>query len=259
MRPINTGLLRTITISTIILGCTGVIFLSGALVQFITVSQINQIFGLKRMNTQIDKLAGHVIICGFGRIGREVAKDLTAGDTRFVVVERDEARVEQARALGYLCLQADATDEARLEAAGVMRAHTLATVLPTDAVNVFITLSARSLNPALEIIARGDAPSSERKLAAGGGEQGGAADAYRGGADRRDDPVPGDGAVHPRVGGDGGFREDAAGAWAEHGCGDGGAGQRGGGAEHCGGGGGGGWRLLRGAAQPARWRGADPA
>ncbi len=164
VRPINTPLLRTISISTIMFGCTGVIFLSGALVQFITLNQINQIFGLKRMNTQIDKLTGHIIICGFGRIGVELAKDLHAARAAFVVLELDDARSEHARSLGYLCLQMDATDEAGLQAAGVMRAHTLATVLPNDAANVFITLSARSLNPELEIIARGDAPSTERKL-----------------------------------------------------------------------------------------------
>ena len=164
VRPIDTPLLRGISISTIIFGCTGVIFLSGALVQYITISQVNQIFGLKRMNTQIDKLSGHVIICGFGRIGVALAKDLAAGRAAFVIVDMDEAHAEQARALGYLCIQADATDEAGLQAAGVMRASTLATVLPSDAANVFITLSARSLNPGLEIIARGDEPSTERKL-----------------------------------------------------------------------------------------------
>jgi voltage-gated potassium channel len=164
VRPIDTTVLRSISISTIIFGCTGVIFLSGALVQFITVNQINQIFGLKRMNTQIDKLVGHVIICGFGRIGFMLAKELEAGRTAFVILERDDARAEQARDLGYLCIQADATDETGLQAAGIMRARTLATVLPNDAANVFITLSARSLNPILEIIARGDAPSTERKL-----------------------------------------------------------------------------------------------
>src|SRR5690349_14517963 len=66
--PIDTALLRGITITVIVLGCTGMIFLTGALVQFITLNQINQILGLKRMTTQIDRLRDHVIICGFGRI-----------------------------------------------------------------------------------------------------------------------------------------------------------------------------------------------
>ena len=164
VRPIDTTLLRTITISTIVFGCTGVIFLTGALVQFITLNQLNQVLGLKRMSNQIDSLTGHVIICGFGRTGAQLARELLAGGAHFVIVERGEARAAQARELGYLCVSADATEEATLLAAGVTRASTLATVLPADAVNVFITLSARSLNPNLEIIARGDAPSTESKL-----------------------------------------------------------------------------------------------
>ena len=164
VHPIDTVLLRTITLSTIVMGCTGVIFLTGALVQFITLNQIDQIVGLKRMNNQIDKLSGHVIICGFGRIGVMLAQELDAGGANFVVLDQEDAKVEQARSLGYLCIQADATDEATLRSAGVGRARTLATVLPNDAANVFITLSGRSLNPELEIIARGEASSTESKL-----------------------------------------------------------------------------------------------
>jgi voltage-gated potassium channel len=164
VRPIDTTLLRGITISTIVFGCTGIIFLTGALVQLITLNQLTQILGTKRMNTQIDRLTDHVIVCGFGRIGVMLAQELEAGSVAFVVVEQSQARMEQARGLGYLCIQADATDEVSLQAAGVSRARILATVLPNDAANVFITLSARSLNPNLRIIARGEAPSTESKL-----------------------------------------------------------------------------------------------
>jgi voltage-gated potassium channel len=69
VRPINTPALNVITLSLIVFGCTGVIFLTGALVQFITLSQLNKVMGLKRMNTQIDLLKGHVVLCGFGRLG----------------------------------------------------------------------------------------------------------------------------------------------------------------------------------------------
>lgn len=164
VRPVDTTLLRTITISTIVLGCTGVIFLTGALVQFITLNQLNQIFGLRRMSSQVEKLSGHVIICGFGRIGTMLAQELAAGGAAFVILDQDSARIEQARTLGYLCSEANATEEAALLAVGVARARILATVLPDDAANVFITLSARSLNPELKIIARGEAPSTESKL-----------------------------------------------------------------------------------------------
>lgn len=164
VHPVDTPLLRGITIGTIVFGCTGMIFVTGALVQFITVNQLTQIFGLKRMNTRIDHLKDHVVICGFGRLGIVLAHDLHAGGASFVVLEQDESHVGHARALGYLCLQGDATDEEALRSAGIERARTLATVLPNDAANVFITLSARSLNPQLEIIARGEIPSTERKL-----------------------------------------------------------------------------------------------
>ncbi len=164
VHPVDSPLLRGITISTIVFGCTGMIFLTGALVQFITLNQLNQIFGLRRMNTQIDKLDRHVIVCGFGRIGTALAQELTAGGTPFVLLEQDEANATQARRLGYLCLQGDATDATVLGDAGVMRARTLATVLPNDASNVFITLRARGLNPDLEIIARGELPGTEAML-----------------------------------------------------------------------------------------------
>jgi voltage-gated potassium channel len=164
VRPVESPLLRGITIGTIVLGCTGMIFVTGALVQFITLSQLNQVFGLKRMNTQIEKLNNHIIVCGFGRIGESLAAGLRAGGAAFVILEHDEASAERARDQGYLCMRADATDEAALQTAGVMRARTLATVLSNDAANVFITLSARSLNPELEIIARGELPNTESKL-----------------------------------------------------------------------------------------------
>jgi voltage-gated potassium channel len=164
VHPVETPLLRGITISTIVLGCTGMIYLTGALVQFITLSQIDQIFGVKRMSHQIDRLRNHVIVCGFGRIGMMLAQGLHAGGADFVIVEQSEAAVVMARSLSYLCLQADATDETALRAAGIDHARTLATVLSNDAANVFITLSARSLNPNLEIIARGELPSTESKL-----------------------------------------------------------------------------------------------
>jgi voltage-gated potassium channel len=164
VHPIETPLLRGITISTIVFGCTGMIYLTGALVQFITLNQINEIFGIKRMSNQIDRLRNHVIICGFGRIGLMLAQELHAGGAEFVILEAAEGPVAHARSLGYLSLQADATDETALQAAGIGHARTLATVLSNDAANVFITLSARSLKPDLVIIARGELPSTERKL-----------------------------------------------------------------------------------------------
>ena len=171
VRPIDTSVLRAITIAQIVLGCTGMIFLTGTLIQLITVSQFQAFFGTRRMQKEIDQLSGHVIICGYGRIGQSLAVDLKAGGHQFVVLDRGESRLESAKSAGYLTMQGDATDEDVLKSAGILRARALTTVLPDDAANVFITLSARSLNKDLTIISRGEIPSTERKLIQAGADQ----------------------------------------------------------------------------------------
>jgi len=169
--PIDTPALRAITITLIISGCTGMLFLTGGLIQAITASQFQQILGCRRMQRDIDRLSGHVIVCGYGRIGQMLARELKAGKCDFVVIDRGGDRFEGSRELGYLTLQGDATSEDILTLAGIDRARALATVLPDDAANVFITLSARSLNRALTIIARGELPSTENKLIQAGADR----------------------------------------------------------------------------------------
>ncbi len=171
VRPIDTPYLHAVTMATIVLGCTGMIVLTGVLVQALTFSQIRQLMGANRMRSDISKLTSHVVVCGYGRIGVMLARDLAAGGAPFVILEREEARVEEARAAGHLAIQGDATDEASLRAVGIERATVVATVLPGDATNVFITLTARGLNAGLRIIARGEAPSTEKKLIQAGADQ----------------------------------------------------------------------------------------
>jgi voltage-gated potassium channel len=171
VRPVDTPYLHGVTIATIVLGCTGMIAVTGSLVQVLTFSQFQRLMGENRVKSEIDKLRGHVIICGYGRIGRMLAKDLATGGAAFLILDNDETRLAAARELGYLCWLGDATNEDSLRAVGVERARVLATVLPSDAANVFITLSARSLNPDLQIIARGEAPTTESKLLQAGADQ----------------------------------------------------------------------------------------
>jgi voltage-gated potassium channel Kch len=171
IRPIDTPALNAITMALIVLGCTSVIFLTGALVQFFTLNQFGNIAGLKRMNKQIDQLTGHVVVCGFGSLGAELSRALSASSAGLVIVESNDARVSEARAQGYLCIAGDATNEASLQAAGVARAHALATVLAKDALNVFITLSGRAMNRDLLIVARGELPSTENKLLQAGADK----------------------------------------------------------------------------------------
>jgi voltage-gated potassium channel Kch len=169
--PLDRPYLHFGTLGTVVLGCTGMILFTGAMVQVFTSFQIKQLLGLNRVKTDIDKLKDHVIVCGFGRIGFMLAKDLASGGLPFVILELRDKRFQEALDLDYLAMQVDATDETALIAAGVRQAKVLATVLPDDAANVFITLSARSLNPHLHIIARGEVPSTESKLIQAGADQ----------------------------------------------------------------------------------------
>lgn len=123
------------------------------------------------MRSEIDKLSGHVIICGFGRIGQVLAEELTAAKHLFVVVDSTPERIAMAQERGYLAMAGNATEEEALIDAGIKRASVLATVLPDDALNVFITLSARNLNADLSIIARGELPTTHKKLVQAGANQ----------------------------------------------------------------------------------------
>src|ERR1700709_1180305 len=92
VHPIATPYLHGVTVALMLLGCTGMILLTGALVQFLTITQLQQILGGRRVKAEIDRLENHVIVIGFGRIGAMLAKELKAGGAPFMVVESDEKR-----------------------------------------------------------------------------------------------------------------------------------------------------------------------
>ncbi len=164
VRPILDPGLRIFTIFVIVAGTSSAVYIVGAFLQMITEGEINRALGARRMTREIAILEQHVIICGFGRMGVLLAKRLSEAKRPFVIVDRDETRIEQAQALGYLVRLGDATDEQLLQEAAIANAAALATVLPNDALNVFITLTARNLNPELMILARGEQVSTEKKL-----------------------------------------------------------------------------------------------
>lgn len=171
VRPIDTTGLRVFTMGVIVAGTTAEVYTLGGLIQMITQGEIRQLLGARRMRGEIDSLTGHVIICGFGRIGQVLAEELKAVERAFVIVDNTPTRVAMAQAAGFRVIQANATDEQGLIDAGVKRAAVLATVLPDDALNVFITLSARELNGSLVIIARGELPGTHKKLTQAGANQ----------------------------------------------------------------------------------------
>jgi len=155
----------------IVVGVSTALYIMGGLVQMVAEGEINRALGLRRVTREIERLKDHVVLCGFGRMGQTLARELHRSRTSFVVIEKDPERIAEATALGYLAVSADATEEEALLSVGVMRARTLVTTLPGDADNVFITLTAHNLNPALRIIARGELRSTEKKLIQAGADQ----------------------------------------------------------------------------------------
>ncbi len=165
-----TPALRAFTMLVIVAGYVTVVYIVGGFIQMITEGEFNRALGARRMTREIANLREHVIICGFGRIGQILARKLVESRIPFVVLDSNPDRITAAEARGYLVRLGNASDEVILENAGIQRAKVLATVLPDDAINVFITLTARNLNPDLMIVARGEFPSTEKKLRQAGAD-----------------------------------------------------------------------------------------
>jgi voltage-gated potassium channel len=138
-------------------------YLVSALAQTVIETQFDR--GKRRaMDQQINRLADHFIVCGFGRVGREACQQLKKQGQAFVVIDADSSRIDRIQALGYLHVIGDASDDQVLIQAGISRARTLLTAVQGDAGNVYITLSARALNPHVFIVARAATAEAEHKL-----------------------------------------------------------------------------------------------
>jgi len=133
--------------------------------KYVIDGEFNQYFKNYKLLTAINKLDNHVIICGFGRNGRQAAHVLKKHDTRFVVIEQKKEIVSSINhKYSDLILEGDATIDEVLLKGGIAKAKALITTLPIDADNVFIVLSARALNPKLIIISRASEDNSDKKL-----------------------------------------------------------------------------------------------
>lgn len=157
---------RVFTIFLIIGGVGGSLFVLTQLFQAVVQGELKNMLGRRGMQKKIDKLAGHVIVCGAGRVGDVVADRFRQDGQSFIVLDRDEAICRKLAEQGVLTLEGDATRDAVLLAAGVERARGVIAALPHDADNVYVTLTARSLNPdpRLSIVARADRPEAVDKL-----------------------------------------------------------------------------------------------
>ena len=164
VRPIVDPGLKLFTLFVVVTGCSAGIYVLGGFVQMIAEGEIQRAFGARRMSRGIEQTNDHAIICGYGRVGRVLVDELRQNGVSLVVVDRDADRLADAEREGVFVVSGDASDEAVLRRAGIERASVLATVLPGDAENVFVTLTARDISDSIQIIARGECESTERKL-----------------------------------------------------------------------------------------------
>jgi len=185
---------QIVDVGLVLIG-VGTLFYALATVTELFVSgHLGQILAAKRSQKMIDSLKDHYIICGFGRVGRQVARDLYAAGAQYVVVDSNLASKPLAESHGMQFVEGDATDDAVLSQTNISTARSLIACADSDAQNVFITLTARDLRADIVIVARASTEDTERKL-------------KRAGADRVISPYKASGtemarlALHPQLSG----------------------------------------------------------
>lgn len=142
------------------------------LTRYVVDGEINLYFKHRRIMKEIDKLENHVIVCGYGRNGKQAVETLIKHKTKFVIIEMDEKRIEEieANSRKIICIKGDATLDETLLRAGILNAKALITALPKDADNVFIVLTACSINDKIQIISRASNAGSVAKLKKAGAD-----------------------------------------------------------------------------------------
>jgi voltage-gated potassium channel len=158
------------TMVLIVVGVGAILYGLGRMAQFVVGEQLTGVFRRRVVKRQVDKLEGHFIICGYGRVGEAVARQFAAHAAKFVVIDHDPDSVARAEAEGFLTVRGDATADEILELAGVRRAKGLVAAVGSDAGNIYVTLSARVLNPALLIVARAGTDDTASKLERAGAD-----------------------------------------------------------------------------------------
>jgi voltage-gated potassium channel len=151
-------------------GASVVLLAIGAMTQTVIELELNQFFGKRRVKGMIDKLQSHFIVCGYGRVGRGAAEELSTAHELFVVVDHSEERVERAMKDGMLAVVGDATHDDVLREVGIAKAKGLIATLSSDADNLFLILSAKALNSRLHLSARVDEDTSEQKMRRAGAD-----------------------------------------------------------------------------------------
>jgi voltage-gated potassium channel len=159
---------------TMVLLVTGVgtlFYAAVSSVELVVEGTIRGYFGRRRMEAAISKLSGHYILCGYGRVGQQVAREFALDGVPFVIIEQGPEMVAECVEEGYLVLLGEASDDDVLEKAGIRRAKGLVAAVDSDADNIFLVLSARKLNPKLHIVARASSDESAAKLEIAGADR----------------------------------------------------------------------------------------
>jgi voltage-gated potassium channel len=167
VRPLS-GAGRAVTITLIVGGLAGAAYAAGVFSRIVIGGELLEVLGRRRMNRDIARTSGHIIVCGYGRVGRNVCLDLRDEGVEVVVIEKDEDSIARADSEGVLVVRGDATDEQHMRAAGIDRCSGLILTLSSEAENVYVTLLARDLRPEILVMARSITDQGEQRLLAAG-------------------------------------------------------------------------------------------
>jgi voltage-gated potassium channel len=163
-----TAAFRAFTIALIVLGVGATLYTVTALMETLLESRINDTYRRRRMQHNIADMRGHVIVCGYGQVGRSIVQIVRNADRPVVVVDRVESRCESC---GEPFVVGDATDDDVLRQAGIERASTLVLATDNDVDNVYVALSARAMRADLFIVARASEAAAEPKLRQAGADR----------------------------------------------------------------------------------------
>ncbi len=148
----------------IVFGVGSFLYVITKIAEYIVAGHLQGVLGRKKMQNRIDKLSGHYIICGFGRVGQQVAREFMRERSEFVVIDINPEPIAVCKEHGYLYVEGSASDDAVLKAAGISRAKGLVAAADSDAENVYVTLSAKSIREDIYIVARASTEGAEHKL-----------------------------------------------------------------------------------------------
>lgn len=162
---------RIFTIIMVVIGVSMVAYAFGTIMGLVLEGHLKSFMGRAKMLKKIAALKDHIIICGAGRVGHQVISRLQKEKVSFVIIDRDEERSLKFLNEGLLVINDDATKDDVLRQAGIAHARGLISALPGDAENVFVTLTAKELNPRLVVVARSDLEESKTKLARAGADK----------------------------------------------------------------------------------------